>query len=190
MVVIGSIPSNLAEARYYNPKNGRFLQRDPLYSNGPIINPNADSSGKTITEPNLYHYTNNDPINWTDPYGLFRFGKRKLKGFPFMINHPILDKLNREVSHEHGFFEDNMSPNNVGFGPATALGLNLCTAGQRFYTEKSSDYVLSSQHFDDALMRQALENLNDGEYCVGGKNCQDWAQRLRDEYYRLEAQQN
>ncbi len=42
-------------ARYYNPKLGRFLQRDPVgYSAG----------------INLYSYVDNNPINWLDPRGL------------------------------------------------------------------------------------------------------------------------
>ena len=42
-------------ARFYDPKIGRFLQRDPVgYS---------DST-------NLYQYCNNNPVNWIDPFGL------------------------------------------------------------------------------------------------------------------------
>jgi uncharacterized protein (TIGR02594 family) len=40
--------------RYYSPKLGRFLSKDPL---------------GMIDGPNLYAYVNNDPTNWVDPMG-------------------------------------------------------------------------------------------------------------------------
>jgi RHS repeat-associated protein len=42
-------------ARYYDPSLGRFISEDPLGLAGGI---------------NLYRYSNNDPINAVDPYGL------------------------------------------------------------------------------------------------------------------------
>ncbi|MDR3468688.1 MAG: RHS repeat-associated core domain-containing protein [Xanthobacteraceae bacterium] len=42
-------------ARVYSPALGRFLQADPIGSAGGI---------------NLYVYVGNDPLNWTDPFGL------------------------------------------------------------------------------------------------------------------------
>lgn len=44
-----------AECRYYDPKTGRFLQRDPLEYHDSM---------------NLYTYVGNQPVNYTDPYGL------------------------------------------------------------------------------------------------------------------------
>jgi len=43
-------------ARYYSPKIGRFLQNDPIGTNGGI---------------NLYAYVGNDPLNAADPSGLY-----------------------------------------------------------------------------------------------------------------------
>jgi RHS repeat-associated protein len=40
--------------RYYSPKLGRFMSKDPL---------------GMVDGPNLYAYVNNDPLNWTDPMG-------------------------------------------------------------------------------------------------------------------------
>jgi RHS repeat-associated protein len=43
-------------ARYYDPKAGRFITKDPLKLRGGI---------------NQYAYVGNNPIKWRDPYGLF-----------------------------------------------------------------------------------------------------------------------
>ena len=42
-------------ARYYEPDIGRFTQRDPIGYDG---------------EMNMYTYVNNNPLQYTDPYGL------------------------------------------------------------------------------------------------------------------------
>ncbi len=44
-------------ARYYRPEWGRFTQQDPL--------------PRSVFEANRYHYTGNNPCNYTDPTGLF-----------------------------------------------------------------------------------------------------------------------
>jgi RHS repeat-associated protein len=42
--------------RFYSPKWGRFLQSDPI--------------GFAGDPANLYRYVGNNPVNWSDPYGL------------------------------------------------------------------------------------------------------------------------
>lgn len=60
-------------ARYYDPMVGRFISRDPLgFFDGPNRYAYVDSVGKPQT--NLYAYTDNNPINFTDPLGLFSWG--------------------------------------------------------------------------------------------------------------------
>ena len=46
-------------ARVYDPSSGRFLQTDPL--------------GFAAGDANLYRYVGNNPVNFTDPSGLFLF---------------------------------------------------------------------------------------------------------------------
>ena len=43
--------------RYYDPETGRYLSPDPIGLEGGL---------------NLYAYVNNDPVNWSDPWGLTR----------------------------------------------------------------------------------------------------------------------
>ena len=47
-------------ARYYDPRTGRFMQRDPF----------AGVSGSSLSL-NRHLYTENNPVNWTDPSGKF-----------------------------------------------------------------------------------------------------------------------
>ena len=50
-------------ARMYHPELGRFIQPDPIGCLGGL---------------NLYAYVGNSPLNWIDPWGLDRDGKRPL----------------------------------------------------------------------------------------------------------------
>jgi RHS repeat-associated protein len=50
----------LMQARHYDPQTGRFMQADPL-----------KMSSFTTQGLNRYIYCNNDPVNMTDPTGLF-----------------------------------------------------------------------------------------------------------------------
>jgi RHS repeat-associated protein len=63
-------------SRYYDPKTGRYLTRDPIGLAGGI---------------NPYLYTNNDPINAVDPWGLW--------------SEPAHDELIRQFGKLHGFTE-------------------------------------------------------------------------------------
>ena len=153
-------------ARYYSPDIGQFVSDDPLVVGG----------GDTNTR----RYVWNNPLSSTDPLGLGYFKKRPLKGWPFMVNSPIDDRLNTELSHEHYFFDDGT---NKGFGPD----------GRFSETDPSiiSQYKRSSGYYDDEIMGGALQKLKDQPYWVNpfgpnSENCQEWAERLREMHEQVE----
>jgi hypothetical protein len=127
----------------------------------------------------------NNPVNNVDPWGLFIFGYRPLSDSPWIpiaSRNPIDDYFNTDISHEQGFFEDG-SGDNVGFGPNGRFSEDPTGKGYRY----------DNAHYDDNIMREALKNIQDGTYSNlpwKKNNCQDWAERLRDEYDRLKTINN
>jgi RHS repeat-associated protein len=66
--------NNYYRARYYDPKNGRFVGEDPAGFNGDV---------------NLFAYVTNNPVNWVDPSGLVKN--------PYTTFHNNMDKSSRHV---------------------------------------------------------------------------------------------
>lgn len=128
-----------------------------------------------------YLYCTNDPINYVDPMGLFRFGRRDLdNSLPysryFIRPLGILGgMLNIGYYHEAGFFQD-------GTGEYVS-----------FYdgrTEDPDEYHLSPFVYDDDIIRQAQKNVDatgdfDEEDYGYFNNCQDYVSALRKEYKKL-----
>ena len=76
-------------ARTYSPTWGRFLQPDPIgYAAG----------------PNLYAYVNNDPLNLTDPSGLFGFVINY--GGQSEVGLPLIGQAGAQVSQNIAFLVD------------------------------------------------------------------------------------
>ncbi|MFC1809099.1 RHS repeat-associated core domain-containing protein, partial [Candidatus Omnitrophota bacterium] len=132
--------------RYYDPRIGRWITKDPM---------------GMIDGPNLYAYVGNNPVNFVDYWGYFKFGKTKLQFLPWIVGlssgNPFLNAVNIEVSHEQGFFEDAKG-GNVGFFPE----------GRRYNTEDINNYELDSNSYDDATIRQALNCVEDGRWNLVG----------------------
>ena len=170
-------------ARYYDASTGRFISEDPL--------------GLSAGDSNLYRYCRNNVIQNVDPAGL-AFVKRGLGAseltsrisssayyafFPRILPiNKIIDALNIEPLHEH-YLGDNGY--NVGYFPDGIHGEN------RSYTT-TSDH----KHYDDNLIRQAVENLRKSgkwdadDYDLKSHNCQDFAEALRKEYKKLESRRS
>ncbi|MCX6879910.1 MAG: hypothetical protein NTW21_39815 [Verrucomicrobia bacterium] len=165
---------HLMRARYYDNDWGRFLTCDPLRLRGGDFN--------------LHRYVGNDPVNRADPVGLGRFRKGPLgsKDFrlPFMVNDPLDDWLNTEISHEQYFYSDG---SNTGFG-----------GDGKLFSETDPKviglYEPYGEEFDDDIMREAIGRVQLKPYNVVSfdptkDNCQEWAERVREEYERVKQEQ-
>jgi RHS repeat-associated protein len=161
-------------ARDYDAYTGRWTAKDPIGFRG--------------GQANLYIYVNNNPIVYLDPDGLGRFGYRSLKG-PFGIKVPMIwskvdEKLNTVIAHEHYWFDNKT---NAGYGKNGMFNEDI-TAYE--------DYVFFGDEFDDDIMRIAINNnqWKGKDYSIlgnqlsKGMNCQDWADAVRKEYYRIKEQ--
>ena len=59
-----------ADARYYDPKDGRFLQED-AENTATMILRRQNAATRDPQQLNLYPYVENNPVNLVDPLGLF-----------------------------------------------------------------------------------------------------------------------
>ncbi len=121
----------------------------------------------------------------------FEFGKKDinntfglLKWVPITTNTKTDDYLNVETKHEHGFYEDG-SGDNIGFGEEDG----------KMDKETREGYTFDGKHYDDDIMRQAEKNLDErgeldkSKYSLVGNNCQDFADKLREEYKKIKQNQ-
>ncbi len=98
-------------ARYYDPRVGKFLTKDPIgFAGGDV---------------NLYRYVSNSPTNWIDPWGLFLLPKLSLeeyeRSFPEWFPRWLIDI----------FYAIDSDPT-IGVGPPVGAGVKtVCNISQR-----------------------------------------------------------
>ena len=111
----GGIPDTTGLVRFgfrdYEPGSGRWVSRDPiLYQSG---------------QANLYQYVQNNPINWTDPWGLFRYTPTaggpvnsttasSLTCFERCAGHEVTVTAGREGGHSKGSAHETGQACDVG----------------------------------------------------------------------------
>ncbi|WP_051677131.1 RHS repeat domain-containing protein [Maridesulfovibrio frigidus] len=185
--------------REYDSAIGRFITPDTIgFAGGDI---------------DVYGYCLDDPINFVDRTGLFRFGKRKLEGLSSKesktgkIATAAMKKvieatpIGKVSSHVIGANKDKINEvldkknlelkHEHGFyedGSGDNIGLFKEGLGNKETTE---GYKLEDKHYDDKRMRRSQKSTTSEEYnlCgVGGKknNCQDYSDKLRKRYSELE----
>lgn len=162
-------------ARWYDPSSERWLSKDPIGISGGL---------------NLYAFCDNNPVNFMDPLGLFRFGDRPLFGAPNWTQYLGGSLSTHQTAHEHGFFEDGSGMNVGYFGPSRGQ-----QGGVRFAhnskAENPGNYTLSRLRYDDNIMKEAIKNVNSTDrftserYGFVRNNCRDYAMALKKEYLRL-----
>lgn len=99
---------NLPEKAFaiYDPSIGRWLSPDPigephmLIIQNSEINPRNLGMGEMITGPNRFTYVGNNPINYTDPYGLDAKTVLLPFGYSFSYHVPGTDYFPGEDVHE------------------------------------------------------------------------------------------
>lgn len=80
---------------------------------------------------------------------------------------------NCKVAHEQLFFEDGMSPNNIGYFDDGTVRSDITTAG----------YSRTNGHYDDCVMREAVFRTPAlPKYNLFCSNCQDWTAQVRFQY--------
>ncbi|WOB50889.1 hypothetical protein NYR97_05735 [Xanthomonas hydrangeae] len=136
-------------ARYYRPQWGRFISEDPIGLAGGI---------------NYHAYVGGNPVIFSDPFGLARFGFRPLGDGQdrFGAGEAPSGGSNAERAHEQLWFDDNKEEN-VGFFAGTGDGNGFQLCGEKGEVRSDggrnrNQYTFFGSTYDDSTMRDAVKN--------------------------------
>lgn len=160
----------------------RWLNRDPIEEDG---------------GNNLYLFCGNNAIANYDKDGCAYFAYRPLDSSVtrrtgiLAASSEFMRKRNWVIAHEQLIFEDGGSPVNIGYFDAP-IGDN---------NPRQDEFIFQTQYvpiegkgaYNDCVMREAVKNVQPRPYnlatlegrSTGQYNCQDYADDLRAEYYKL-----
>ena len=171
------------QKRFYCPDHGRWLNRDPIAEEGGL---------------NLYGFCGNNPVCRYDKDGKAYFAYRPLDnsvthmtGIIAASSEFMKKKKNWVVAHEQLIFEDGGAPVNIGYYNAP-IGDNNPRQDE-FHFQVQYVPIEAKGAYNDCVMREAVKNVVPRPYnlwawagrSTGQYNCQDYADDLRSEYYRL-----
>ena len=106
------------QSRYYDPQVGRFINADGYIS-----------TGQGIIGNNMFAYCNNNPVNNSDPLGLWTIGYTRTfnsifgLGVSFSLGYVLDDKGNfaRQFSYAIPGINDTVAVGGVGYGAGLAI---------------------------------------------------------------------
>jgi RHS repeat-associated protein len=156
--------------RDYDPDTGRWTAKDPI--------------GFAGGDTDLYGYCLNNPINLTDPNGL---AWRQIRP----LNRPGLRNTTTGPFHHDRFLYDDGSDSGY---------YDDSTVRPDDATNLSGKYENVGEYLNDDILRQAEQNVkwiwdrnmnpDAKEYDLATHNCQDYADAVMREYYRLLEEKN
>ena len=170
------------QRRFYSPGLGRWLNRDPI----------EEAGGE-----NLYAFCGNNAIANYDKDGRAYFAYRTLDNPAthrtgiVAASLGVAQKRNWVVAHEQLIFEDGGSPINIGYFDAPIDDKN--PRQDEFHFQTQYVPIEGKGAYNDCVMRESVKNVQPRPYklwtlagrSTGQYNCQDYADDLRAEYYKL-----
>ena len=114
------------------------------------------------------------------------FAQRPLQALPIRVPLPRGDRNNIELAHEHIFFCNNgRVERNIGFGPDGMFSESALSEKYVLIDEERYDSEIMTQILPKQLLSKQCHETNPvGEYGLRTNNCQDFAERVRQLYWK------